>query len=359
MADGVNAELASLYVLHAIYAQRYGKSVAAKIVRMINSADKSLVDEVTRRYAQIAADGFDRGPATTRRIEETIRDLRAINDNAYRPVANDLIDELSDFAEYEAEWAASTIKRVIPVELGVNIPAPGVLRQLVEESPVSGYLVRPWLDGIAESRITKIEAVIRDGVTSGRTTDQIVRSLRGTRAKGYADGVLGGSRKSVQSMVLTATATVQNNAREALYGGNPTLVPKVRFVATLDTRTTDRCRSLDGKVFDRSKPHPKPALHIRCRSLLVPVTPSWRELGFDVDDVPAPARASMNGQVGGLETYSTWLPKQSRATIEEVLGKRKADLFISKKLKFQDFHDDTGKEYTLDQLRRLHPAAFR
>lgn len=357
MADSVNDALASAWIIHLIYAQRYGKAFANRIVKLINRGDKALVEELAGRYATIAAAGFDRGPATTRRVEEAITALRAINDNAYRPVHAAVVDELVGFAQYEMDWAAATIKKTIPVELGMRVPSPAVLRELVESSPVSGYLLKPWVEDLPRSRMAKIEAAIRDGVVTGKTTDQIVRDIRGTRKDGFK-GVLQTSRQSAQSMVLTASATVQNSAREALYDENPQLVPRVKFVATLDSRTTDRCRFYDGKVFKRSEPHPRPALHIRCRSLLVPVTPSWRELGFDADDVSAPARASMNGQVPGNETYATWLPKQPRAIIEDVLGKKNADLLIRKKIKINDFYDQSGKQYTLDQLRKRHPAAF-
>jgi hypothetical protein len=57
-------------------------------------------------------------------------------------------------------------------------------------------------------------------------------------------------------------------------------------------------------------------------------------------------------------TYGGWLKKQPASVQDEVLGIERAKLFRSGKLSIGKFTDDTGKVYTLDQLKKLEPLAF-
>jgi hypothetical protein len=96
---------------------------------------------------------------------------------------------------------------------------------------------------------------------------------------------------------------------------------------------------------------PRPPAHFNCRSSTTPILKSWRELGFDADELPPGTRASMNGQVPADQDYDTWLRKQPKDVQDDVLGKTKGDLFRAG-LKMDRFVDRKGAELTLDQLRR-------
>lgn len=125
-----------------------------------------------------------------------------------------------------------------------------------------------------------------------------------------------------------------------------------------------------------------------CRSVMVAVTKSWSELaGQDLDSArPAKridalfekqlakqgfgpeaikrqireARASMNGVVPAKETYQTWLKRQPAAFQDETLGKTRGKLFRQGKLPLTKFVDmRSGKQFTLAQLAKKEPAAFR
>ncbi len=78
---------------------------------------------------------------------------------------------------------------------------------------------------------------------------------------------------------------------------------------------------------------------------------SWKELGFNISDLDAGTRASMDGQVPASETYQSWLEKQPKAVQDEALGPEKADLFRNG-LTVDRFVAD-GRTLTLDQLREL------
>jgi SPP1 gp7 family putative phage head morphogenesis protein len=81
----------------------------------------------------------------------------------------------------------------------------------------------------------------------------------------------------IATMVRTKTTEIYNSTRKTVWETDPLIkqiVEAYQFSAVLDERTTDVCRSLDGKVFERGGfvDRITPPLHFNCRSLLVPIT---------------------------------------------------------------------------------------
>jgi hypothetical protein len=66
----------------------------------------------------------------------------------------------------------------------------------------------------------------------------------------------------------------------------------------------------------------------------------------------------MDGQVPEAETYQTWLKKKSAAFQDEILGPTRGKLF-REGLSLDRFVDQSGKEYTLKQLRSKDSTMFR
>lgn len=353
MAETVNERLRDLLVRHAVEGERYSRGLAQDIVNLLNASDQELLDKLAARLAQIKERGFDTGPATTKRLKILIADLHAINSQVYTRLANRLEDELVELAKLEAEFQAGALKSSIPVSVQTAVPAPALLRTLVKTAPMEGALLKSWTDGMEQGRLRRIEAEIRKGLVAGEGTDDIVRRIKGTRANGYRDGVLQISRRSAQSIVRTATTHVSNVAAQATYAANERVVKGWAFLATLDSRTTITCAGLSGNVYPIGE-GPMPPRHIRCRSCSMPVTKSFREMGFDSDDVTPAQRASMDGQVPGDITFDQWLKQKGDKTQDTVLGPTRAKLFRDGKLKLDDLIKDDGTVLTLEQLRRKH-----
>jgi hypothetical protein len=66
----------------------------------------------------------------------------------------------------------------------------------------------------------------------------------------------------------------------------------------------------------------------------------------------------MDGQVPDAETYQTWLKKKPAAFQDDVLGPTRGKLF-REGLPLDRFVDETGKEYTLAQLRSKDASLFK
>lgn len=354
----VNQSLQDRAIAHAIAISRYGNGISDRIVKLLNSADADLLEKIAGRLASIEERGYDLGPKSTKRLLALLDELRALNAAIYEQLHDSLADELNDFAAAEAGFQKAAIEGALLVEVGTKLPAPARLKAIVEEVPFEGRLLKSWTEGMEQGRIDRVTHAIRMGLTLSETTDQIVRRIRGTKVAQYSDGILDISRRSAQSIVRTAVTHVSNVTAQETWKANSHVVKGWQFLATLDTRTTIGCASLDGKVFPIGE-GPIPPRHIRCRSISVAVTKSFREMGIDKDELPKGDRASMDGQIAGAPRYEQWLSAKSAAVQDDILGPARAALFRDGKLKLDQLVKSDGTKLTLDQLKEKYPSILQ
>jgi hypothetical protein len=78
---------------------------------------------------------------------------------------------------------------------------------------------------------------------------------------------------------------------------------------------------------------------------------SWRDLGIDMDEVPADD-ARQHGRPGAGETEFRGMAKETAAARQDtVLGATAADLWRRGKINFRDLLDQSGRPLTTEQLR--------
>jgi len=350
-----NEELQDRAIRHALVLNSYGRGLSDKIIRLLNSADQDIVEKLAARLVSIKERGFDTGPNTTERLEKLLEEIRAINGAVYARIHDALVDELTDFGASEAAFQKASIDTALGVELGTGLPAAARLKAIVTETPIQGTLLKPWIEAMDAKRLAAMEREVRLGLVASESTDQIVARIRGTKAGNYADGLLNKSRYSCQSMVRTAVNHVSNVTAQETWKANAHIVKGWQFLATLDGRTSTTCAGLSGQSFPIGE-GPIPPRHPRCRSVSVPVTKSFRELGVDAKELPKGTRASMDGQVAADTTFADFLKRKGERMQNQILGPTRAQLWRDGKLKLEDFINADGSVLTLDELRKLYPA---
>lgn len=336
-----NDDLSDALTRHQIYLQRYGNATVRKILALLKRSDARIVERLLRE---------DLSAVSRARQERLLTEMRRIVDSAYTDATGALQLDLEALAAYEGEYQLDLFKRVLPVKLETVAPSADQLLAAVNSRPFQGKLLKEVYSELSASAFRKVRDTIRAGIVEGRTTDQVVRDIRGRRSMGFRDGILESNRRATEAVVRTAINHTANTAREYTYERNGNLIKGVRWNSTLDGRTSAVCRARDGKVYEPGK-GPRPPAHFNCRSSTSPVTKSWRELGFDIDELPPATRASMNGQVPADLDYDAWLRKQPKEFQNEVLGRARAKLFRGG-MKVDRFVDRKGKELTLDEIRR-------
>jgi SPP1 gp7 family putative phage head morphogenesis protein len=352
-----NERLRDQKIAHALAVLRYGAGLSKTVVTTLNSADVALRDKLAQRLTAIEERGLDIGPKTTKRLRGLIDELGEINADVYAKAANDTFDELADFGLSEGQWEADSLTHSLTIDYEAKVPSPAMLKAIAEEQPMQGILLKDTFSGMEAARMDRITQVIRTGMIEGRGTDQIVRNVVGTKAQAYQDGILNKSRQSADAIVRTAVNHVSNVAAQSTWAANSDVVKGWQFVATLDSRTTITCAGLNGHVYQIGQ-GPMPPRHVRCRSITVAVTKSFRELGLNIDELPPGTRASMDGQIAGDITFDKWLESKGTTVQDKILGSTRAKIFRDGKLDLAGFIKSDGTVLTLDQLKRLHPTAF-
>ena len=209
--------------------------------------------------------------------------------------------------------------------------------------------------------------------------DKLLSALR-------TSGVLGeGTKKAVQRVLLAASdsgfelakrdaititrtfmQTANANAQEAVFNANRHLLKGYRRVETLDNRTCLQCALADGSVYGLDEKRPALPSHPRCRGVWVPIAKSWRDFGFDVDELEEVARPWTMREEGNIDTggkaiqsygqitenFSGWwqsLSQEERARTS--LSGTRQKLLESGAFKWDDLWDKaTGKVKTLKEL---------
>jgi SPP1 gp7 family putative phage head morphogenesis protein len=360
----VNEEVLDRAIRHAHYLERLKSHEVNQIVGFLN--DDVLPDALTtlrRRLENIKMRGFDTGPWTSKRIKQTIAGTNEIMQKGMQTAGGTLRTDLKGIARTEAEWQVKAMQGATgALDIALELPGVGQLNSILTSRPYEGHVFKEWWGKVSRSSQEIIQQQVSIGLAEGETVDEMIRRLKGTVGARFRDGALEKVRHNVAATVRTATNHVTTHAREMTFEENEDVVKGVQFVATLDSRTTEICMSLDGQVFDVGD-GPRPPMHYQCRSTTVPVLKSLEELGLPKlrEALPEGTRATkevrgylqkvMNGQVPDRVTYGPWLRKQSKTVQNEALGPGRAKLFRAGKVSIDKFVDTRGRPLTLDQLR--------
>lgn len=345
--SSVNDNLADAQIMHMVRVEYLKNGIVKRMINLLSKSDAELRAKLTE-----AADNLTGTEFSLSRIESQLSSIYLLNSQLYAAMNDGLQYELEGFAEYEATWQQSTFDKELPTGISFERINTTQVYAAAVARPFSGRLLGEWMADIEDDAAKKIRDAVRLGVIQGETTDQIVRRIRGTRANAYQDGLIAINRRNATAIVRTAVAHTQDVARDAVYQANSDLIKGEVWNATLDTRVCPACAELDGKIFELGK-GPRPPIHLNDRCVRLTVLKSWRELGFDIDDLPPSTRASMDGQVPGDLTFGNWLKRQSAERQDEVLGKERGRIFRDTGAPLDKFINREGKFYTLDELKKL------
>lgn len=392
---------------NAIDLNRYSNSVARRIINAYNDIIIDAVNQL-RTIDELAA------PVKAARLRAILAQLR----DSLRTWAGDATEitaiELQGLAQLQSEFVTEQLRRALPagardavrtVEISpqfaqsvvttdptqINVVAlsddlfksvygpealarqagTGVFNLTAAQGATitlpNGEVVTKAFRGLATSQAERFSQVVRNGLLTGEPTPAIARRLIGQlefgqeamtpRQLAAAGGELTKmANNQVRTIVRTSINQVSNAASQQVYEANQDITSKYRYVATLDGRTSSRCRALDGREFDYGR-GPMPPQHFNCRSTTVPVI-DYKGLG--IPPPPEGRRAAAGGMVPAGTTYGEWLAKQPKDQQAEILGAGKVDYFrrLSDKYGPRDaiakMVRDDGSELTLAQLRKRY-----
>ena len=150
------------------------------------------------------------------------------------------------------------------VGMGVNFNMPSA--RVIKTASNVEWLGATFTDrtGYTLDRLTNnIEQIIPQLFIQGKNADEFGKAI----AKQFNM-----SENAAKRDMRTLTTLITNQASILAYN-NCEMVEEFEFVATLDGRTSDKCRSMDGKRFKLNEAAPfvnQPPLHYNCRSTTIP-----------------------------------------------------------------------------------------
>lgn len=349
----VNDTILDASILHETRLEKLKNNIVNRSISILKQADTALFAELTKQLEILPKESF-----TVQRLEALLVSVRDLNAQAYSELSNKLNSDLKEFTEYELDYQYQLFRDTIPVQVSLSTVSAEQVYTAAFARPFQGVLLKEALDGVELDKAVRIRNAVRIGYVNNQTISQIVTTIRGTRALNYKDGLLEQNRSNVESIVRTAVSHFSAFSRKRFMEANRSVLKGEQYLSVLDTRTTPRCQSLSGKVYPVGEGI-YPPQHWNCRSVRVAVTKSWRELGFDVDEIPLSTQASMDGQVPSNWDFNDWLKRQSLERQEEVLGVTRAKLYRAGDLPVKGYINNKGEYYTLKQLKQKDAELFK
>ena len=314
-------------VRHAVYLERLKSGEANQMVSFLQEVDREIRKKLLMR-SEIAAYKRDK-------LNRLLKEIDTLLTGLYAKQTAGLIGSLKELAEYESGFEARSLNAVVG---GVTFatPADSTVWAAATQDPMSvrgaqgGKLLEPFIADWSHSEVEAVKNRIRQGAFEGQTNAEIVRSIRGTKALRYKDGLLEITRRHAEAIVRTAVQHVASTARSQTWQHNADLVTGYRWVSTLDSRTTTQCRSLDGQKF--------------------------------VMGGKGGTRSSANGYVDADLTYYQWLKRQPAAFQDSAVGPTRGRLLRNGGINAERFAqlqlDRNFQPLTLNEMRQLEPQAF-
>lgn len=353
-------------IRHALQLQAYSNGVVRKIMAVLNRSDERLYAELSAAIESLQGTQF-----SIERLESLLYSVRSINAEAYKVAGAEMTVQLQALVAYEAAYQAQAIKSVLPAVVRVAAVDVGVTYAAAMARPFQGVLLSGVLQDLEATKARKIRQAVAQGFVEGKTTAQIVREIRGTKARGFEDGLMAGSRRDIEAVARTAIGHTAGFTQDKFVAANSDIIKAVVWISTIDLRVSKTCLIRDGKRYtpETHKPigHSIPWLsgpgraHWRCRSHQTYILKSNDELGIDLPEfkLQGETRASMDGQIPENIKLTDWAKKQSAARQDELFGATRGALLRQGKLDVADLYNSKGRYLDLDELRKKDAEAFK
>lgn len=197
-------------------------------------------------------------------------------------------------------------RTIYEVQRGVGV---GVTFAKIDKPAIEKMIKTPWLGENYSERIwanrdklvRELQTKLYQSFIRGDSVQQTAKDLAERMQVSYS---------SAERIIRTESSFVTHQATWEGYKASG-LVERYEFLATLDSRTSEICRSMDGRVFRLSEKEVGvnyPPLHPNCRSTVVPY------FDDEIDPAERIARDSDRGvyHVPGNMTYSEWYERYVR-----------------------------------------------
>lgn len=367
-----DAQIADEFITRQVSLLRFGSSERGRVLTILRQMEEELVELLFYSGRKLTDTKREDLARLLRQAQDTIEEY-------YGQASQAMAGTLGEIARIEAAAVAASLETAFRGAVSPALPTDGYFKRLVDKTLVQGAPSAAWWKKQSEDTVFKFEAALRTGLAAGETNAQLIsrimgratgyKVVEGKRVYSYAGGVMDAARHNAAALVQTSVQAVANQARRDTLLENLDVVKGLRQVSTLDGHTTVTCVAYSGAAWSLPGYEPiapnKTAYnggtprHWNCRSVEIPITRSFRELGLDVDefDPSGTTRSASGGPVAADLSFSAYLKRRGDAFADDLLGPGRAQLWRDKKITLRQLLDQNGRELSLAELRKLYNRA--
>lgn len=343
--------------------QAYLERLKANEVKAIKSFLEKMYNATVAEYNN----GKPVSDYTLKRLNNVIDAITKVMQNGFTDFEKEWNKIISDLAIYSAEFEHKTLNKSVKYDF--TLPTAKQITTAVFTNPLhisgaaGGSLVSAFYKDWTATNIKRIANYLMLGYAQGMSNQQITKNLK---ELGFAS-----TGRDLELLTRTTMQHAANQARQETWNANNDIVKKVRWVSTLDSRTSSLCRSLDGTEYPIDK-GPRPPGHIGCRSTTVAVLDKrfkFLEEGRErsareptIDNETGELKRGNVTSVSANETYYSWLKRQPASVQDSIIGKSRGKLLRNGGLTTGQFTrlqlNKNFEPMTLKEMQALEPTAF-
>lgn len=370
------------YLRLVVHTAKLDKLTADQLDEMrgtYSGAIERLVDGI---FANADADPEDRGRAL-KLMRQFSTGLDAVTEKATGDIVDFTtqmglfsFDELNDIVSWDG----------LVKDFNALTPTVEDVKHGVLTTKVAGNNINAWISNVFNDTEESIRQSLNAGRVAGNSYPDIAAAIRKDLKSNIYKMVNGKAvqmdpEHELETITRSYVQQANVNAQTSVYAANTDVVGGVKWVSTLENGsmstgrgTCPRCAALDGQIFEMG-PDGQPAngprctLHPRCRCVLVPQTKTWRELGFDVDEMeavhrPWVERTEESIALGGRrdildfghtnKNYSELFKEKDPYFQDNLVGPRRAEMIRQDYFGLSDIIDKRGNLLPIERLRELY-----
>lgn len=324
---------------------RLSAAQATATVKRLRAMERRLIAELS---APLLSD------ASKSEIKTILANADGIISDYYDAIQTDLnVPELGS-------TVASATGKSLEIALGVeaaSLPTQAYFKSLAKTALILGAPAAEWWNAQAADTSFKFASQLRQGLAASETNQQIIGRIVGT---------MDFARRNAASLVQTSVQAVANDARLETFRANSDVISGIMQISTLDSHTSQVCIAYSGATWDlEGNPLNRspafnggPPRHFNCRSVLVPLTKTFRQLGVNIDEAKQTTRSSSEGQISAKTSFDAFLKRQGVEYQNEMLGAGRADLWRDGKITLRDLVNGQGRPLTLEELQTKFDIPF-
>lgn len=332
----LNDKLSDEVLYQAVKLERHKKRTVNRLLKILKAAEKDI--QLQLKQANITE-------FQARRINKLAADIRIKILAAHKTLQLEFEGVLPQYVLDYLDETQSILNKSVGVAWASK-PSHERVYAAAYAQPFQGKLMREHFKDLPESLSKLVKQQIRIGYLEGETQEQVWQRV---------NRILRGKQVNFTRTLVNTTLThFSGFASQQLFRANASAIYGIKWLATLDNRTSEICMVRDGKIYDIDNVPTYPA-HYNERSTLVPELKAANQQRFKV---PKETRASMDGQVSAKVTYLQWIDRQRYSRKKKVLGAKAAKLSRDGGLAVSDLFKN-GRKRKVSELRKDFPDQWK